>query len=72
MIVKLQRPLGSSGPTPPALVYNEGRSRQWMLYMGDAELQRLLGDDLKGYFEAEVDAASNRPRIGRRVPDQAW
>lgn len=70
MIVKLQRPLASVEALPPCLIYDE--SRRWMcqVYLPDDEIERLLGDRLKGYFEAFL--VMGEPVLIRAVPDQPW
>jgi len=69
MIVKLQRPLSSS--VAPVLIYNRDRRHQWFVQLSRQQLQALLGDDPKGYFEALVDDDGG-PLLGRRVADQPW
>ena len=71
MIVKLQRPLYSSGPGPgETLIYNKSRRYQVMVEMSEETLDRLLGDDPKGYFEADIK--NGVLAIGERVADQPW
>jgi len=69
MIVKLQRPLSSS--VAPVLIYNQDRRHQWFVQLSKQQLQALLGDDPKGYFEATV-GDSGEPVLGRRVGEQPW
>ena len=69
MIVKVQRPLGSSDANPPALVYDRGRAFQRMVPLS-AEVLALLGDRPKVYCEASVEAG--QLVFGAVVADQAW
>jgi len=69
MIVKLQRPLSSS--VDPVLIYDQSRRHQWFVQLSKQQLQALLGDDPKGYFEAIV-GDSGEPVLGQRVVDQPW
>jgi|GraSoiStandDraft_4_1057263.scaffolds.fasta_scaffold1536172_1 hypothetical protein len=70
MIVKLQRPLGSNESQPPCLIYDLTRRQRWFLDLSPQEVQALLGDDAKGYFECEV--TDGKPVLGQRVADQPW
>ena len=56
MIVKVQVPLASSDPNPPAMVYNRGK--QWLALVGLNELPQRVIDAAKitgkAYFRAEL------------------
>jgi hypothetical protein len=72
-IVKVQRPLSSNKDAPPWLIYSEGKlkmeTRETDLI--DPAVKSAMGDDPKGYFEAEW-AAQGGWKIGARVKDQDW
>lgn len=70
-IVKVSVPISSSAPDPLPLVYAEGRVNMVMQTLDYATARALRGD-LKGYFEAEWDAAKQRWDIGKRVNDRDW
>ena len=68
-IVKVQVPLTTNHDSPLPLVYDRARQRMSMQPVSHSVLAEL-GDDPKGYFEAEwVD---DRWVIGRRVADQSF
>lgn len=69
MIVKVQRPLGSSEADPPALVYDRGRTFQRFIPLSPAVLA-LLGDRPNAYCEATIEGGDLV--LGARVADQAW
>lgn len=72
MIVKVQRALYSEEPgDPPALIYDRHRRWTWMVPMPEAKADRMLGSDLKGYFEARISRQGNLV-LGKRVADQDW
>lgn len=69
MIVKIQRPLESSEPGPPALVYNQDRTFvEFVKFSRDLEVG--MGGPPKVYCEAEWDGKGLR--IIKQVPDQPW
>ena len=76
MIVKVQRALAGSASI---LIYDQPTKaahgvthKIWaQLTMGENEIAEILGDDLKGYFEAHVDG-DTMIGIGDRVEDQDW
>lgn len=81
MIVKVQRSLTS---TPAILVYDkprrQGRSDIHEIFaqlpMSHGDIAAILGDDLKGYFEAKLLPSfvhgESTIEIGARVPDEDW
>jgi len=69
MIVKVQIPIVSNDPARPALVYAERHKNQVQQSL-DAATVAQMGDDLKGYFEAEFK--NGRWIIGKRVADRKW
>lgn len=68
MILKLQRPVYP----PDGLVLAYDKERRLILNLNPSKkVLDALGDDVKGYFEAEVEAG--KPvKIICRVPDQVW
>lgn len=52
-VFKLQRPLASSHPNPPCLIYNESRSIYQHMPFSD-ELKQMFGTDEKLYFKGKV------------------
>lgn len=70
MIVKIQRPLASTEPNPPALVYNEDRSVTLHMPI-TPELKHLFqGGELKVYHKATIEG--DKLMIGRRVQNPDW
>jgi hypothetical protein len=71
-IVKVQRPIRSSEPGDPWLVYAKGRQRVQVIPETKVprRVKRALGDDLKGYFNADFYA--DGWAIGGRTADQDW
>ena len=70
MIVKVQRPIEWTGPTPPLLVYDQSRSYCGFLESTE-ELKSLIGERPKIYAEAKLDA-KGRLEIIREVPEESW
>jgi hypothetical protein len=72
-VFKVQRPLGSSQPDPPFLIYNRTRSIEFFLPW-EAALQMLLfpGHEAKTYWSARYDAKRPLFEPIRRVGDQPW
>ena len=70
MIVKIQRPLVTSGAEPMALVYNRGR--KFTAHMPfTSEIEALFADGaLKVYHEAKEK--HGKLLIGKRVEDQEF
>lgn len=77
MIVKVQRALYGS---PVILIYDQPKEIApnqvthtiWaQIHMEEADIKEILGDDLKGYFQAEIDG-DTMIGIGERVEDQDW
>jgi hypothetical protein len=84
VIVKVQRSLTNP---PSILVYDEPKESLAdgmithvheifaQLPMSPGDIARILGDDLKGYFEATLvryGATDSTIEIGDRVPDEDW
>ena len=68
-IVKVQIPLASTNRGAMPLVYAKGHRRMVEQTIRAATAE-ALGNDPKGYFEAEF--AGGLWRIGKRVADQEW
>lgn len=77
MIIKVQRAMYGS---PMILLYSEPQHNSkgevtheiWaQMEMTEDEIQEILGDDLKGYFDATMDG-DTMIGIGERVADQDW
>ena len=72
-IVKVEKPLSSNNDDPPWLIYDQGKkkveSRAPALIGRD--VKTAIGNDPKGYFEAEWSAEEGW-KIGDRVIDQKW
>lgn len=68
-IVKVQRPLASSEPDPPALVYDEAESFLAFVPM-TPDVCRLLGDELKVYAYAYREGGTLH--LDGRAPAQPW
>lgn len=69
MIVKIQKPLESSEPNPPALVYNEDRSYETFVEFSEG-LRMTIGDRQKIYVEARLEG-ENLVLI-REVRGHSW
>lgn len=70
MIVKIQRPLASSAPNPPALVYNKDRSMTAHMPITPDLAHLFKGGELKVYHEAKIEG--DKLMIGRRVQNPGW
>lgn len=74
-IVKIQIPLASNEPDPPALVYNEDRSIEQTFPLNRAIVDMLTDSNgktkPKAYFEAYLDE-DGRLVIGHEVGEQNW
>jgi hypothetical protein len=70
-IVKVQQPLSSNVGDAPWLIYDRGKKKveQRALALIDSAVKATLGDDPKGYFEAEWSTEEGW-KIG--VLDQKW
>lgn len=73
-IVKVQVPLFAFGMAHagagPLVYAKRGKDSR---HQGiSTETARALGSDLKGYFEADLDPATNLWNIGKRVAEQSW
>lgn len=69
MIVKVQRPLGSSEGDPPALVYDRDRTLHRLMPMSP-EVETALAGANKVFCEASI--VGGELRLGRRVADPGW
>lgn len=69
MIIKIQRSLFPPN-APTMLIYSEDRTVFYQDRLSK-EISTLLGENLKGYFHAQVDKAGLL-RIGNRAPVQPW
>lgn len=71
-IVKVQRSLASSDDVQRALIYNENRDIWWEESDPKtvAEINKMLGDDLKGYFKARLH--KTKIQILERTKPQDW
>lgn len=79
MIVKVQRSLTYP---PQVLIYDKPRRDGQaetheiltQLTIGHLDVVKILGDDLKGYFEARLIPGDGEStiEIGDRVPDEGW
>jgi len=69
-IVKVQIPIFSTEDNPGCLVYAKGGKRTAQQTITE-ETANALGNDLKGYFDAEWDVGGHWV-IGKRVADQNW
>lgn len=65
-IVKVTRALSPAGKKLPALIYAAGGRYKEQQQLSP-EIEKALGFDLHGYFEAE--RIDNRWWIGKRLPD---
>lgn len=69
MIIKLQRPIWTSGEEQDILIYNKHRSI--MFEWNTPELNELFGsDEYKIYHHAHMKGTLLH--IGKRAPDQDW
>jgi hypothetical protein len=70
-IVKVQLPLaGSVGGLFLALVYDRDRQVDTLLDITDS-LKKLMGEDVKAFFYADVDSQGGI-KLGTRAPWQTW
>ena len=69
MIVKVQLPLASNDAEPKALVYNKGRSHQFLLPI-TKDLKEMMGDDVKAYFDADYE--EGKIELYKKVEPQDW
>jgi hypothetical protein len=70
-IVKVQVPLIANDPAEVALVYAKGRKKMVQQRL-DYTTKKLMGTDLKAFFEAEYHHATGKWTIGKRVKDRDW
>lgn len=72
MIVKVQRPIGSSPAGAPFLVYAEGKRFRTFVPPSAIPASALaaMGDDDKAYFEARL--RNGEWLLERRVAEQEW
>lgn len=69
MIVKVQRPVASSGDDEPALIYDQSRELYKMVPM-TPEIAKLFADRYKIFCEATVDG--DTINLIKIVPDRGW
>jgi len=70
-IVKVQTPLSTNDPEHKALVYAKNKHRIVQQKL-DHATQKLMGTDVKAFFQAEWREASQQWTIGKRVKDRDW
>jgi hypothetical protein len=72
-VVKVQKPLSSNNDDPPWLIYDQGKKKveERAAALIDRTVKAAMGNDPKGYFEAEWSAEEGW-KIGDRVLDQQW
>ena len=71
MIVKVQRALAGNDASERLLIYDEPRELWMEVQTTHSLIYKLLGKELKGYFEAHVTTAGELS-IDARVEDQPW
>lgn len=71
MIVKVQRALAGEGAGTRLLIYDEPHELWAELQVEPQFVRGLLGEELKGYFEAHINRAGELS-ISARVGDQPW
>lgn len=69
MIVKVQRPVASSGDDGPVLIYDQPKELHKMVPM-TPEIAKLFADRYKIFCEARVDGDSIY--LIKVVPDRGW
>ena len=69
MVVKVQLPLNNPDALPA--VYGNGYLHLVQQPVDDAT-KVAMGGDVKGFFEADFDFATDRWVIGGRVEDRSW
>jgi hypothetical protein len=70
MIVKIQRPLMSTDPNAPVLIYNQDRTFETMVPF-DRMMQFIMGDRVKMYAEVEI-LPDNSLGILRDLKESEW
>lgn len=72
-IIKVQRPLSTTDPTIPWLIYDKSRHRQQQIPQSVVPPRAVkdMGSDLKGYFEGTWSSIVGWA-IGKRVRNQEW
>ena len=72
MIIKVQRPLMTTDPSLPYLVYDKTRKHEYMIpkHQMDSKIVKLMANQLKLYFEAEV--VHDTVYFGKMVEEQPW
>ena len=70
IILKLQRPLASSDPSPPCLAYNKDRSFLTTFSLSDEEITKWFGKEPKVYVKAEIEGEDIT--ILAKTIDQPW
>jgi hypothetical protein len=73
-IVKIQAPLGSSEPDPPALMYDRNRAHTAFVPLGDLpeHVRRALALRPKAYFTAKWSPDLKAWVVGEQVETQRW
>ena len=69
-VVKVQIPLETNDPEFRALMYNQ--QRRMVQQKLDYTTKRLMGTDVKAFFEAEWRETKKEWTIGKRVKDREW
>jgi hypothetical protein len=69
-IVKMQQPIATNNSVPHVLVYNKERTIMEQFEMSARQLRKLMGDDLRRYFQAHTE--NDKLIIDNRVEDQPW
>jgi len=70
-VVKVQVPLATNDPEHKALIYD--RRRQHLVQQNlDYTTKKLMGDDVKAFFQAEWRESSQQWTLNKRVKDRDW
>jgi hypothetical protein len=70
-IVKVQIPLVTNDPLGHALIYAKDKKNMVQQKL-DYTTRKLLGNDMKAFFEAEYRQKTRTWLIGKRVKDREW
>jgi hypothetical protein len=70
-IVKVQIPLATNDPAALPLIYDRHREHMTQQRI-DHTTKKLMGTDVKAYFQAEWRHASQQWTLGKRVRDRDW
>lgn len=73
-IVKVQRPVYSSDPNMPWLVYDQLRSREVQIKDKDipTHVKKAMGNDLKAFFKARWDTEKDTWNILGKTNWRSW